>query len=367
MANRIAGAEALQAYREKNLRIFSEKPVKKSKYTSMAKAEELLKKPLGAMEFLPKIKETAGVRVLTLENAISGMPGLLDEIVSKEEKGKDQFGGFVNANFNCGFVVIAGKNAGIVELGIALPMGAVAKYFIVVEKGAKVSILEEISSEGDALCSETVYIMEGAEAAIAKVHGESGGVVSYQQCILEKNAGLVNSNMWIGGTLVMANTCNILNGEGASAKEYSLLAAKGSQHFDLGYTTVHRAAGTESHCAFRSALKDSSRMVFDGMIRIEEGAKQTNALLECHSMILGEKASSNQIPGLEIKTDDVRATHSATVARLDEEELFYLQSRGLTHEGAKKMVVKSFLESVVYMMPESLRGRLEHGLEQALG
>ena len=363
MAKLPAGPEWLTEYRKRNLAVFMERPVKKSKYTNISALEEMLVQGTAKMRE-PAIKFPNGaVKILSVEEALEKMPGKIQEILSKEEKPKDQFDAFVNAYFDSGFVIIAKKDSSGTTLEIEIPEGVCAKYFIIAEKGADVGITERIASSGNALVNQTVYLEENSSLALVRIHLEKSGMITHQQCIAERDAKITNCNAWFGGSLVKAKTSNILEGNGSSAKECSLLLADGAQHFDLGYTAIHRAEATESHCMFKSALRGASRNVFDGMIRIEPTGAKTNALLECHSMILGEKASSNQIPGLEIKTDDVKATHSATVSRIDEDELFYLESRGLPEQEASKMVVKSFLESVVYMLPETMRGAVLSEIE----
>ncbi|HLC92980.1 MAG TPA: SufD family Fe-S cluster assembly protein [archaeon] len=357
-----SATQMLAPFREKNLRVFSEKPVKKSKYTSIAKLEEMLFAKKEQMSIVPKII-SGSAKLLTLDDAFAQMPEKMAKMLAKEEKPRDQFDAFINSNFNCSFAMVLGKNSGNVVFELEVPQGACAKYFIIAEKGSNATLFEKINAKGNALAAQTVLVEENSTLSIAKIHNENSGAVMCQQSIVEKDSELNNCNAWFEGTLVRGNTVNILDGDGAKANEFSLLLSKGKQHFDLQYSSIHRAAGTESHCVFKSALRDESKMVFDGMIRIEESGSKTNALLECHSMIMGEKASSNQIPSLEIKTDDVKATHSATVAKIDEEEMFYLQSRGIEKESARKMVVKSFLESIIYLLPEALRPPLLEEIE----
>jgi Fe-S cluster assembly scaffold protein SufB len=87
------------------------------------------------------------------------------------------------------------------------------------------------------------------------------------------------------------------------------------------------------------------------MIRIEKTAKNSRAYLAEHGMILGKDARADAIPGLEIETNDVKATHSASVAQINDEELFYIMSRGLTEDEAKKLIIVGFFEPVVERIP----------------
>jgi Fe-S cluster assembly scaffold protein SufB len=134
---------------------------------------------------------------------------------------------------------------------------------------------------------------------------------------------------------------------------------------------VHVATGTSSFTEIKSVLSGSAKNVFNGMIKILPSGQKTNAMLEAHSMLLSEQASSNNIPGLEIEADDVSATHSASVAQVLDEQLFYLESRGIKKDLARQLIVTSFIESVIYRLPEEFREQLfvlvEKNLEKLEG
>jgi Fe-S cluster assembly protein SufB/Fe-S cluster assembly protein SufD len=98
-------------------------------------------------------------------------------------------------------------------------------------------------------------------------------------------------------------------------------------------------------------LKGESRSLFKGMIKIGTTAKNSRAYLAHHAMLLEKAAKSDAIPGLEILTNEVKATHSASVAQIDEEQLFYLMARGLTQNEARKMIVLGFFEPVLARIP----------------
>lgn len=362
-----ANSDWLSAYKEKNRIIFDARPLKKSKYTSISRLEELLISEKGPqVKILTKVGKAHGP--MTLKKALSEMPEKIALILSKEERAKDQFEAYINANFdeNAECVVIIPMGCAEVTLEIELPQGSCAKYFIIAEKGADVNIIEKIKAKGSALANETVYAEGNQTIKLTKIYLESKNLISCQQCILGKDARLVNGNAWLAGSFVRTNTCNILDGQGSAVEDYSLLLASGTEHYDINYSSVHRAKDTFSHNIFNSALKDNSRAVYDGMIRIEEGGARANALLETHSMILGSGASSNQIPQLEIKTDEVKATHSATVAHIEEEELFYLQAKGIQREEAQRMVVKGFLESIVLKLPQGAREEIIARIDKKL-
>lgn len=355
----------LKEFRERNSKVFLEKPLKKSKYTNIPELDSFLE---GTKKSEAEIKLFGGGKLFSLEEALEKFPREIENILKKEQKPKDQYEGFINSNFGQGFVVVIGKkdNNKTIKIEIGLKDKSVTKYFIIVKQGVKVNLIERLKSNGKVFCGRTVFIKEGSEVGHVKLNDLGKVSFLYEQLIVEKDASIENTDFWFKGKIVRGNKADVLNGEGARVKDYNILLSKNKEHFDLNFVSVHRAADSFSHCIFKAVLRDESKNVFDGMIIIEENASGTNALLECHSMILGDKASSNQIPGLEIKTDDVKVTHSATITRVDENELFYLGSKGISIEEAKKMAVEGFLESVVFKVSEELREPLMNEIEKNL-
>ncbi len=351
----------LADYKTQNEKVFSERPLKKSKYTSIPKLEKLLSGAKGKAN----VKLDKNARVISLEEALKEMPEKIGKILIKEQKAKDQFEAFINSNFNTSFVVLIEKNSEeLINLKLDFEDEAIIKYFVIVEKGIKASLVEEITTQKNSLSNQTIYLEDNSVLNHVKINNFGKNNIAYQQNIIGKGASIVNANIFTKGELVRANNFEILEGQNSKSEDYTILLSKNEQYFDLNYTAIHRAPDTFSRSIFKGALKGKSKNVFDGMILIEPTGTRTNAFLECHSMILGESASSNQIPGLEIKTDDVKASHSATVARIDEDELFYLESRGIPKNEAKNMIVKSFLDSVVFMLPEEIRKPIESQIEK---
>jgi Fe-S cluster assembly protein SufD len=122
----------------------------------------------------------------------------------------------------------------------------------------------------------------------------------------------------------------------------------------------HIGAKTEGHMDFKTVVKDSAYATFDGMIKIEHDSKATVSRLEEHALHLTPKARSDSIPGLKIDTNDVaRAGHASTSGEVDEEQLFYMRSRGISRTDAINMIVMGFFEPVLDRIPsEELRERV---------
>jgi Fe-S cluster assembly protein SufD len=123
--------------------------------------------------------------------------------------------------------------------------------------------------------------------------------------------------------------------------------ADGTQHLDYDTFQEHIAPDCESDFAFKGALRDEATAVWRGMIRVEKDAQKTNAYQECRNLMLSPTTHAVPIPGLEILANDVRCTHGATVGRVNREDLFYLQSRGLKRPEAERLIVRGFFQDVL--------------------
>ena len=123
--------------------------------------------------------------------------------------------------------------------------------------------------------------------------------------------------------------------------------AEGSQEFDQRTLQDHRKPATASDLLYKNSLDDQSRTIFAGLIRVEPGAHRTDAYQKVRNLLLNDDAEANWMPGLEILADDVRCTHGATSGQMDEEELFYMLSRGIPRREAQQLIVFGFLNEVI--------------------
>ncbi|MBI3011889.1 MAG: SufD family Fe-S cluster assembly protein, partial [Candidatus Omnitrophica bacterium] len=129
----------------------------------------------------------------------------------------------------------------------------------------------------------------------------------------------------------------------------------------------HQAPHTESDLQFRAALQDESRMVYTGLIRIAKEAQQTHAYQANHNLMLSKDAKAETIPMLEILADDVQCKHGASIGPIDEEQTFYLMSRGVPREIAQRLLVMGFIEPIVQHVPfEPLQEQLRREIEGSL-
>ncbi|HMU75411.1 MAG TPA: SufD family Fe-S cluster assembly protein, partial [Elusimicrobiota bacterium] len=134
----------------------------------------------------------------------------------------------------------------------------------------------------------------------------------------------------------------------------------------------HRAPHTASDLLFKAALRDNARSVYTGMIKIAKEAQKTNAYQASKNILLSKGARANAIPMLEILADDVKCGHGAAVGSLDDDQRFYLMSRGLPREEAERAIVEGFFEDVLQRIPvpgmsDRLRAVLDAKLEAPRG
>lgn len=143
-----------------------------------------------------------------------------------------------------------------------------------------------------------------------------------------------------------------LAGEGAELDLTGVYACCGEQRVDFRITVKHLCAGCVSHQLFKGLAEDEARVKFEGLVYVAAGAEKTEALQENHSLLLSENAFVQSSPQLEIYADDVVCSHGATVGSLDENEQFYMRSRGISLEEARRLQILSFLSPVLEGLPE---------------
>ncbi len=137
-----------------------------------------------------------------------------------------------------------------------------------------------------------------------------------------------------------------LVGRGARVEILGAFIAQGSKQIAVDVTTLHKAEDTSADTFIRAVARDRAKVILSGMIKIAKGAQKTNAFLTENVLLLSDTAQADAIPNLEIEADDVKASHAATVGKIDEEQVFYLMSRGISGKIAEQMIVDGFLGAV---------------------
>ncbi len=194
----------------------------------------------------------------------------------------------------------------------------------------------------------------GANLSLASLQNFSPGQVAFQH--RTSSVGQQASLHWalaqLGGRLVKSRVDNRLVGQGSSVEQVEIVFGGGDQVFDLTSYTRHMGRNTTGNLLSKGALRDAARSYMKGLITIEKSAVGTDSFLGEFGMNLSKKARSVTIPSLEIDQPDCRrAAHSSAVGPIDETQLFYLESRGIPPDEARKFIVLGFLEPVVARVP----------------
>ena len=138
----------------------------------------------------------------------------------------------------------------------------------------------------------------------------------------------------------------VLAGENASVEIVGLVLGRGNDERSLEAYITHAAPNTKSNVNVRAVLRDRSSFAFRGNVRIEKGAKGSDAYLRSDAFLFDEAKMGDDTPALEILEPDVKAGHAATVGKVDEQMLFYLMSRGLSRRQAERMLIEGFVEPI---------------------
>ncbi len=195
----------------------------------------------------------------------------------------------------------------------------------------------------------------GADArlALTVVQGWGGATWSLGQAriLLERDASLAFGEVGLGGRLSRWHLGIDLEGAGSEARIVGAYFGDGHQTLDYRYFIRHVGPRTRSDMFLKGAVEDEADSVFTGMIRIEADAQKTEAFQTNRNLILADGASAQSVPNLEILANDVRCGHGSTVGPLDEDQRYYLMSRGLPRERADRLQVRGFFEEALARLP----------------
>ena len=251
----------------------------------------------------------------------------------------------------------------------------VSRTLVSLGEGAEASIVEELvpspATDGDrqGFFAGTMEVSLGraANLSIAGIQELPESVVAFQHrtSLIGPGAQLRWALAQLGGRLVRSRIDNRLEGDGGSVEQAEIVFGSGDQVFDLTSYTRHVGRDTTGNLLSKGVLQDAARTYMKWLITIEKSAVGGDSYLGEFGMNLSKKARSVAIPSLEIDQPNVRrAAHSSSVGPIDEGQIFYLESRGVDRETARRLIVLGFLEPVVARVPleeaqERLRGLLD--------
>ena len=257
-------------------------------------------------------------------------------------------------------------------------MGQFERTLIIAEPGSYVHYVEGCTApiySSDSLHSAVVEIIvkEGARVRYTTIQNWSNNVYNLvtKRAVAEKNATMEWIDGNIGSKVTMKYPAVWLTGEGAKGEVLSVAYANDGQHQDAGAKMVHAAPNTTSNILSKSISKGQGRTSYRGLVRVDEGATNARAAVKCDALMLDDQSRSDTYPYMEINQDDATIEHEATVSKLSEDQLFYLQARGIDEDEATAMIVRGFIEPIARELPMEyaveLNRLIEIEMEGAIG
>ncbi len=295
--------------------------------------------------------------IYAFNNIEFNFPAYFSKIVSPTE---DKFTANHYLNLKTGLFIYVPKNL-IIEKPFQVlfvhSSKEIAIYphiLIVLDKGSKFSYVDEAHSIDEKISGfyspiYEIYINDESILNFSSIYDLNLNVYSFsrRRVILNRySKGYIN-HIWIGGKYSVNYMELFMNGEGCEGEDTQIFFGRDEQFYSLYSKLMHRVGNSVGNVLVRGALKDKARSHFDGLIKIFPKAQKSNAYLQEHTILLNPGTRSDAIPGLEISANDVRCTHSATVSEIDYEKLFYLKSRGIDENNAKKLMVLGHFEFAI--------------------
>lgn len=225
---------------------------------------------------------------------------------------------------------------------------------LVAGENSKVTLVDYFESSdreapGLAIGVNDLFLEAGAKLTYVCAQNWSDKTLAFQinSTVVGRDASATGMNLNLGANFARTESVSRLTGQGGRSDMLAISVADGAQEFDQRTLQDHHQPNTSSDLLYKNSLSGKSRTIFAGLIVVEPGAHKTDAYQKVRNLLLSDEAEANSAPGLEIEADDVRCTHGATSGQIDEEELFYLLSRGITELTAKHLIVSGFLNEVV--------------------
>lgn len=320
---------------------------------------------------------TAGSGIIfdTIQNALLKHGNLVKAhlLTQPSKLGSDKFAALHEAFLEDGAFIYVPKG-----VTAALPVGvfhyacgagtAVFPHTLVIaEDNAKITVADffrsDSGSQPSALSSQLpqfacggndLYAGHGAQVTYLAMQDWSRETLSFQfnATVARRDAKVLSLNLHAGARQARHESFSQLAAPGAHSEMLALTVAHGTQEFDQRTLQIHQAPNTSSNLLYKNALLDQAKTIFSGLIVVDADAQKTDAYQSNRNLMLSDEAEANSLPGLEIQANDVRCTHGATSARIDREQEFYLESRGIRAAQAQELLVFGFFEEVL--------GKIEH-------
>jgi Fe-S cluster assembly protein SufD len=243
---------------------------------------------------------------------------------------------------------------------------------LVTDELAKVAVIEHFRSLdphalGFACGVNDLVAGPGAKVTYvcAQNWGDNTIALQMNSTTVDHDASALSLNLNLGSRYSRFESLSRLVGEGGRSDLLAVAVAKQQQEFDARTLQDHISPHTASDLLYKNALDDRARTIFGGLIRVEPHAHFADAYQKVRNLLLSDDAEANSMPGLEILADNVRCTHGATSGQIDEDELFYLRTRGIPVPVAQRLIVTGFLDEVIQRLDQpAIAAHLQRLIEE---
>lgn len=331
--------------------------------------------------FLDDELSKKGLVISEISDALNEYSDIIQKHLTKNKLDfkEDRFLALCSAAFQHGFFLYVPKNMVIDEpirvINYLSENGSssISRNIIISEPNSKATVVQELYSANiQNKDIQQVYfelldahLMNNSQLEMVTLQSLDYQAVNFsnRKSFVEQDANMSWSIGLFGSQLSRYKIDSIMQGQGASVEDVEIIFGIDNQSFDISSNLIHSAPNTKGRVLVKSVMKDTSQSLFKGMIKINKNAKSTESYLAGHAILLDKGAKSDAIPGLEIESNEVKATHSASVSQIDDKQIFYLMSRGLSRESAKREIVGGFLEPISRRMGPTIRAWINYLIE----
>ncbi len=341
--------------------------------------------------FIPENLSKKGLIISSVHDAFKNNSELLKKYFTdnKIDYSEDRFLTLGLSAFQSGFFIYIPKNLVIEEpIRIVYSLkddytSSICRNIVISDVGSKATIVQELYSSStirsdlnpeeekenkNQQCYFEVLecnVKPTAELEFITLQAMDSSTVciSGRKAFVEQDGQMSWYSGMFGTQLCRFKTDNVMKGPGASSDDIEIIFGTDNQLFDISSNLDHSGFSTRGKVLVKSIVKDSSKSLFKGMIKIRKNAQASESYLAGHAILLNKGAQAEAIPGLEIETNEVKATHSASVSQIDEEQIFYLMCRGLDRESAKREIINGFVEPLSRKMGPFIRAWISYLFE----
>ncbi|HRW98716.1 MAG TPA: Fe-S cluster assembly protein SufD [Cyclobacteriaceae bacterium] len=307
------------------------------------------------------LKSMKGLTIIPLKQAIEQKSEVIEAHFKSFPRSKDPFGLLNAACWQDGLFVHVEKNIAVSSPLVVInqhdagtaKVSSHSRLLVLIEQGADFSVIEKTVTTGNQpvfhSLNEEIKVLANASFKYYKIQNDPGDLIQVSNTtIYQENSSRTDTYTFsLDGKLIRNNLSILIDGEGCESHFFGLYLTKGETLVDNHTVVDHMKPNSFSNELYKGLMDEKSKGVFNGKIYVRPHAQKTNAFQSNRNILLSDTATINTKPQLEIWADDVKCSHGCTTGQLDEEALFYLQSRGIPKSTAKAMLLYAFAGEVL--------------------